>query len=194
MRSILLVNFSIVLTIASILSAVASMQVLYRAYSDNNFSLKVEKANSTIEAFRWTIETEIEEFNYYTTQGHVIESDTALPAIEAGLLSMRFLENETVYDEGDWVIFFEKAKEYQKALGDPDLEQEEKIETLSNVKSLLQEYGNMTADYVSEQRQLAEDKQGMVSTIVLGIFFIHIVLFVISVRVDLLALLREQTK
>ena len=107
---------------------------------------------------------------------------------------MRFLENETVYDEGDWVIFFEKAKEYQKALGDPDLEQEEKIETLSNVKSLLQEYGNMTADYVSEQRQLAEDKQGMVSTIVLGIFFIHIVLFVISVRVDLLALLREQTK
>ena len=58
MRSRLLVNFSIVLTIASILSAMASMQVLYRAYSDNNFSLKVEKANSTIEAFRWTIETD----------------------------------------------------------------------------------------------------------------------------------------
>ena len=92
------------------------------------------------------------------------------------------------------LFFFEKAKGFQKALEDPDLGQEEIIETVSNIRSLLDEYRSMVADYVSVRTQHTENQQGMVSKMVLGIFFIHIVLFTISVRVDLLALLREQTK
>ena len=60
----LIVDFIITITLAAIISAAASMFILFQSSKTENNAIQISKSNSTVEIFRWAIETELEEIFY----------------------------------------------------------------------------------------------------------------------------------
>ena len=191
MRQSRILDFIIFMTVAAVISTGAAIAMLFQAFETENYALKINQANSTIETLRWVIESEIEENQYYLSQNRRNDLENWQPSWHASLTALRFIELENEGESGVWETFYKSARSdlEDTSLKNYDLIQRE--EFIRRTEGLLREYWKRSDEFVEAELKRADDQRSMVTKVVIGIFLIHILLFVISVRLDLVVLKRE---
>lgn len=191
MRQSGILDFFIFMTAAAIISSGVAIAILFQAFETETYALQIKQANSTIETLRWVIESEIEENQYYSSQDRRNDRENWQASWHTSLGALRLIEIDNEEQSGIWETFRKNARSSLKdaSLNNYDLIQTEAF--VINTESLLKEYLSSSDDFVEEELRKADDQKSMITKVVLGIFILHILLFIISVRLDLVVLRRE---
>ena len=191
MRQSGILDFFIFMTAAAIISSGVAIAILFQTFETETYALQIKQANSTIETLRWVIESEIEENQYYSSQDRRNDRENWQASWHTSLGALRLIEIDNEEQSGIWETFRKNARSSLKdaSLNNYDLIQTEAF--VINTESLLKEYLSSSDDFVEEELRKADDQKSMITKVVLGIFILHILLFIISVRLDLVVLRRE---
>lgn len=186
-----IVDFLIVLTVAAIFSTGTAIYILYRASEAESFAMQVSQSNSTIENFRWIIESEIEENTFHSSQNRPDALEHWQTAVSTSLVALRFIEIENEEQGGIWETFYKQAR--QKLTNAERVTRDLKAARAfaEDTERFLLAYRDRSAMFISQELEDAETSKAIITRLVLIIFLLHIFLFIISVRFDLQALHRE---
>ena len=192
LRTIKLLDFVIAMTIATILSATVSILILFHASETQNYALKIEKANSTVEIFRWALETDIEEINYY---GDLTERPS-LKRLEqsytTSLVALKFIQSENEDQESIWKSFSDEAQRLYSQVEESKGAPNKLLENIMQTSVFLEAYRDRSSIFIEGELNKSNSHQDQVGTVVLAIFALHVLLFFLSVRFDLRALRMER--
>ena len=190
----LIVDFIITITLAAIISAAASMFILFQSSKTENNAIQISKSNSTVEIFRWAIETELEEIFYLQALEVPVRMENLTSSINTTLVALKFIEYENLYEEGEWIDFYERSKELSEELKSSNSNINEIIKHLKIVHDFLEAYMERSAIFVDTELSNSKEKRELVTFVVIIIFILHIFLFLLSIRLDLKALSMEKNE
>ena len=188
------VDFIITITLAAIISAAASMFILFQSSKTENNAIQISKSNSTVEIFRWAIETELEEIFYLQALEVPVRMENLTSSINTTLVALKFIEYENLYEEGEWIDFYERSKELSEELKSSNSNINEIIKHLKIVHDFLEAYMERSAIFVDTELSNSKEKRELVTFVVIIIFILHIFLFLLSIRLDLKALSMEKNE
>ena len=178
----LIVDFIITITLAAIISAAASMFILFQSSKTENNALQIAKSNSTVEIFRWAIETELEEISYFQALEVPVRIENLTSSIDTTLVALKFIEYENLHEEGEWKDFYQRSKELSEELRSSN----------SNINEIIKQ--ERSAIFVDTEFSNSKEKRELVTFVVIVIFILHIFLFLLSIRLDLKALSMEKNE
>ena len=190
----LIVDFIITITLAAIISAAASMFILFQSSKTENNALQIAKSNSTVEIFRWAIETELEEISYFQALEVPVQIENLTSSIDTTLVALKFIEYENLHEEGEWKDFYQRSKELSEELRSSNSNINEIIKQLKIVHDFLEAYKERSAIFVDTEFSNSKEKRELVTFVVIVIFILHIFLFLLSIRLDLKALSMEKNE
>ena len=190
----LIVDFIITITLAAIISAAASMFILFQVSKTENNALQIAKSNSTVEIFRWAIETELEEISYFQALEVPVRMENLTSSIDTTLVALKFIEYENLNEEGEWKDFYLQSKELSEELRSSNSNINEIIKQLKIVHDFLEAYKERSFIFVDTEFSNSKEKRELVTFVVIIIFILHIFLFLLSIRLDLKALSMEKNE
>ena len=115
-------------------------------------------------------------------------------SINTTLVALKFIEYENLYEEGEWIDFYERSKELSEELKSSNSNINEIIKHLKIVHDFLEAYMERSAIFVDTELSNSKEKRELVTFVVIIIFILHIFLFLLSIRLDLKALSMEKNE
>ena len=115
-------------------------------------------------------------------------------SINKTLVSLKLIVYDYLYEEGEWIDFYERSKELSEELKSSNSNINEIIKHLKIVHDFLEAYMERSFIFVDTEFSNSKEKRELVTFVVIIIFILHIFLFLLSIRLDLKALSMEKNE
>ena len=182
------------MALSCIVSALIAVVILFDAFEIENQAKQQEHSLDTIEVLRWVLETELEEISIAYENKDLLNSSPLEFGETAANMGLKFLQIETKKDQGEWIIFHGGSIELSERMKNPNATAYERLERLNEAQILFENYRNQLQEYIESEIERAHKRRGLVSEAIFLVFFIHLLLFWMSVRFDLFSLKEDLIK